>query len=701
MTSRIEPCMAALAAVACLWQGPALAAGAGLFEQASPLPFQAPQFDKIGDADYLPAIEEGMRLQAAEIAAIADDPAPATFANTFVALERSGSVLDRATAAFFGVSQANTNDVLQKTREAVAPKLAAHEDAIHLNPKLFARVKAVYDRRESLGLDAEQKQLVAVTHEAFVHAGANLSPADADRLKSINNELASLSTAFEQKLLAAAKAGAMTVTDRAKLAGLSDGDVAAMKVEGRDAWSLSLQNTTQQPLLQDLTDRAARQALFERSWARAEQGGDNDTRATILAIARLRADKARLLGHPNYAAYVLENQMAKTPAAVEAFMTQLVAPTRVKAAVEAADIQAAIDAESGGFKLQPWDWQLYAEKVRKARYDLSADETKPYLEYERVLENGVFFAATQLYGVTFKRRTDLPVYHPDVSVYDVFDTDGSQLGLIYFDPFKRDNKSGGAWMGNFVEQSKLLNAKPVIYNVTNFTKPAPGQPALISFDDVTTLFHEFGHALHGLFADQTHPTLSGTNVARDFVEFPSQFNEHWALEPSVLRNYAVHHQTGAVMPQALVDKIKRATTFNQGYEMGELLAAANLDLQWHNLAPGAAVPDVGAFETAALNRAGVDFPNVPPRYRSSYFLHIWANGYAAGYYAYLWTQMLDQDAYRWFEENGGMTRANGDRFRRLILSKGHTEDYGPMFRAFRGKDPDILPMLQARGMAPN
>jgi peptidyl-dipeptidase Dcp len=698
--SQLDLSLAMIAVVTALAASPALAQGAGPFAEASPLPLHAPQFDKIKDADYLPAIEEGMRQQAAEIANIVRVRSAPTFENTFVPMEKSGRVLDRATSAFYGVSQANTNDVLQKTRETVAPKLAAHSDAIFLNPALFARVKAVYDRRETSGLDAEQKQLVKVTYDQFVHAGANLSPADAVKLKAINNELATLGAAFEQKLLAAAKAGAMTVTDRSKLAGLDDSDIAAMKVEGKDAWSLSLQNTTQQPLLQSMTDRATRQALFEKSWARAEQGDANDTRKTITALARLRADKAKLLGHPNYASYVLEDQMAKTPAAVDAFMAKLVGPTRAKAAVESADIQQVIDAEGGGFKLQPWDWQLYAEKVRKARYDLNADETKPYLEYDRVLEKGVFFAANQLYGISFKRRTDLPVYQEDVRVYDVIDADGAQLGLMYFDPWKRDNKSGGAWMSNFVGQSKLLGTKPVIYNVTNFTKPAPGQPALISFDDVTTLFHEFGHALHGLFADQTYPTLSGTNVARDYVEFPSQFNEHWSLDPAVLKNYAVHYQTGAEMPQALVDKIKKATTFNQGYELGELVAAAELDLQWHNIAAGTPEPDVDAFETAALKRAGVDFPNVPPRYRSSYFLHIWGNGYAAGYYAYLWTQMLEQDAYRWFEENGGMTRANGDRFRKMILSKGHTEDYGAMFKAFRGKDPDITPMLQRRGMAP-
>ena len=692
--------LAVLAAVAAFAASSALAQGAGPFASASPLPFHAPQFDKIKDADYLPAIEEGMRQQMAEIAAITRVRSAPTFENTFTPLEKSGRVLDRATSAFFGVSQANTNDVLQKTRETVAPKLAAHQDAIYLNPALFARVKAVYAARDRSNLNAEQKQLVAVTYDAFVHAGANLSPADATRLKAINNDLAKLGASFEQKLLAAAKAGALPISDKAKLAGLSEADIAALKTETGAGWSIPLQNTTQQPLLQDLTDRPTRQALFEKSWTRATKGDANDTRATIVQMAKLRAEKSKLLGYPNYAAYVLEDQMAKTPEAVNGFMAKLVAPARAKAAVESADIQAVIDAEKGGFKLQPWDWDLYAEKVRKARYDLSADETKPYFELNRVLEDGVFYAAGQLYGITFHERKDIPVYHPDVRVFEVREANGTTIGLMYFDYFKRDNKSGGAWMSNFVGQSKLLGTKPVIYNVANFQKPAAGQPALISFDDVTTMFHEFGHALHGLFADQTYPTLSGTNTARDFVEFPSQFNEHWALDPKVLRNYAKHYQTGAQMPQALVDKIKKAATFNQGYAMGELVAAAELDLQWHNIPADAPQQDADAFEAKALKDAGVDIPNVPPRYRSTYFLHIWGNGYAAGYYAYLWTSMLEHDAYRWFEENGGMTRANGDRFRKMILSKGHTEDYGAMFKAFRGRDPEIGPLLEARGMAP-
>jgi peptidyl-dipeptidase Dcp len=436
---------------------------------------------------------------------------------------------------------------------------------------------------------------------------------------------------------------------------------------------------------------------------RAEKGDANDTRAIISQLAVLRAEKAKLLGYPNYAAYVLYDQMAETPQAVEKFIAQLVPATRAKAAEEARLIQAAIDKDSidkksGHFALKPWDWQLYAEKVRKQRYDLDEEALKPYFELHKVLQDGVFYAANRLYGLTLKQRKDIPVYHPDVMVFEVFDQDGSALALMYFDYFKRDNKSGGAWMSNFVGQSKLLGTKPVIYNVANFTKPAPGQPALISFDDASTMFHEFGHALHGLFANQTYPLVSGTNVARDFVEFPSQFNEHWALDPDVLKHYAVNNKTGATIPQALVDKIKKSETWGQGYALGELLAASQLDMQWHMLPPGAPKQNVDAFEAKALKNTGTDFPNVPTRYRSSYFLHIWANGYASGYYAYQWTVMLDDDAYAWFTTHGGLTRANGQRFRDMILSKGHTLDYGPMFRSFYGKDPDIGPMLEHRGL---
>jgi peptidyl-dipeptidase Dcp len=682
---------------------PATPEAANPFAEPSPLPFHAPQFDRIKDSDYQPALEEGMKQQLAEIEAIADSKAPPTFDNTIVAMEKSGRMLDRATETFFNVVQANTNPALDKVQAAVAPKLASHQDAIFLNAKLFARVKAVYDQRDKLKLDPESKQLLKIYYLQFVHAGANLSDADKTRLKEINKQDATLETQFQQKLVAAAKAGALVVDDKAKVAGLSDAELAAaaQAAESRGQkgkWVLPLQNTTQQPLLVSLKDRGTRQALFEHSWTRAEKSDANDTRAIIAELAQLRAEKAKLVGYPNYAAYVLYDQMAKTPQAVEKFIGQLVGPTAAKAADEAKQIQAQIDKSGKHFELKPWDWEMYSEQVRKAKYDLDQSALKPYFEINKVLQDGVFYAAGQLYGLTFKERHDLPVYQPDVRVFTVYDKDGSELGLMYFDYFKRDNKQGGAWMSNFVQQSKLLGTKPVIYNVANFTKPAPGQPALISFDDVTTMFHEFGHALHGLFANENYQTLSGTNVARDYVEFPSQFNEHWALYPTVLKHYAVHYQTHQPIPQALVDKIKKSQTWGQGYALGELLAASELDMQWHERAAGAPKEDVDKFEAQALKNTHTDFPNVPTRYRSSYFLHIWANGYAAGYYAYQWTVMLDDDAYSWFTHHGGLTRANGQRFRDMILSRGHTEDYGAMFRAFYGKDPDIGPMLEHRGL---
>ncbi|MGC5797900.1 M3 family metallopeptidase [Sphingomonas sp. NFX23] len=669
----------------------------------STLPFQAPRFDQITDADYQPALEQGMAEQIAEMKAIANNAAAPTFANTIEAMERSGRTLDRASQAFFGVSQANTNDALDAVRSAEAPKLAQHSDAIYLDPKLFARVQALYAKKDSLGLDAEQKQVLEIYHSDFLHAGAQLNDADKAKLRLLNTQISTATTDFQQKLLAGTKAGALVVDDKAKLAGLSDAEIAAAAEGAKERgmpgkYVLSLQNTTQQPALASLSDRATRAALFEKSWNRSQRGDANDTRALIQKIAQLRAQKAQLLGYPNYAAYSLYDQMAKTPAAAKGFMTQLVPATAAEQRREAAELQKTINATGAAFPLAPSDWDFYSDKVRKAKYDLDQNELKPYFEISRVLTDGVFFAANQLYGVTFKERRDIPTYQPDIRVFTVYDKDGSELGLMYFDYWKRDNKAGGAWMSNFVGRSKLLKTKPVVYNVGNFTKPAPGQPALITFDDVTTMFHEFGHALHGLFANQTYPLVSGTNTARDWVEFPSQFNEHWALDPKVFANYAKDYRTGAVMPQALVTKIKNAAKFNQGYELGELVAAATLDQDWHSLPASAGPQDVDAFETKALNSMGLDTKDVPPRYRTSYFAHIWAGGYAAGYYAYLWTQMLDNDAYAWFMAHGGLTRANGQRFRDMILSKGHTEDYGPMFKAFYGKDPDIGPMLEDRGL---
>ncbi len=671
--------------------------------KASTLPFEAPPFDKIKAADFVPAFDSAMKIHLTEIEKIADDTAAPTFENTLVAMEKSGQMLGRVQRVFGILTSANTNPELQKAEEEVSPELAAHFDAIYLNPKLFERVKAIYDKRESLGLDPESLKLTEYYYNNFVRAGANLSDENKAKLKELNKKAAKLSTQFTNKLLAATKAGALIVEDTASLNGLSDGQLKAAKQDAdnrnlSDKWLLPLQNTTQQPLLQSLNNRETRIRLFQHSWDRAEKGDSNDTRKTILELANVRAKKAALLGFPNYAAWKLTNQMAKTPRAVNDFLDRLIGPATKKAKAEAAELQKIIDNENGSFKLLPSDWNYYAEIVRKKKYDLNADSIRPYFELNNVLEKGVFYAANQLYGISFKERHDLPVWQDDVRVFEVLDKDSSTIGLFYCDYFKRDNKGGGAWMSNLVTQSKLLNKKPVIYNVANFSKPAKGEPALLTFDDVITMFHEFGHALHGFFADEEYPSLSGTSVARDFVEFPSQFNEHWALNPKVFKHYAIHYKTGKPMPEELVEKIKKSAQFNQGYLLTELLAAAALDMQWHTLPASENVQNVDTFELKSLKTRNVYLQQVPPRYRSSYFMHIWGNGYAAGYYAYLWTEMLDDDAFAWFQENGGMTRENGQRFRDMILSRGNTEDLGKMFRDFTGHDPRIGPMLKDRGL---
>jgi peptidyl-dipeptidase Dcp len=669
------------------------------FYTPSTLPFQAPPFDKIKDSDYQPAIDAGMAMQINEVEAIANNPAPPTFEDTFVALERSGQLLTRVMAVFNCVTGANTNDALQKVQAYEAPRLAAQEDAIYLNSKLFARVKAVYGQRASLHLDPESLRLVEYDFQQFVKAGANLSDADKAKLKKINEEESTLENTFENQLLAANKAGGFSTSDIKALAGLNEAQIAAAAQDAQaHGWRIPLQNTTQQPDLAFLTNRATRKAIFENSWNRAERGDANDTRAVIARLAQLRAEKAALLGFPNYAAWNLTDQMAKTPEAAKHFLDALVPASTARAAGEAKDIQALIDAQHGGFKVEPWDWEFYSEQVRKAKYDLNESEIKPYFELNNVLENGVFYAAHELYGLTFKERHDIPVWQADVRVFEVFDADSKPLALWYCDYFKRDNKSGGAWMDVLVGQSKLLGQLPVVFNVANFEKPAPGQPALLSFDDVTTMFHEFGHALHGMFANTVYPILSGTQVPRDFVEFPSQFNEHWASYPAVFQHYARHYKTGAPMPAALAAKIVKSQTFNEGYDFTEILAASELDLQWHFLPSSAPLQDPDKFETEALQRTHLDLSYVPPRYRSSYFLHIWANGYAAGYYAYSWSEMLDDDAFQWFLDHGGMTRSNGDRFRQMVLSRGNTEDLEKMYAAWLGGQPSIEPMLKFRGL---
>jgi len=674
------------------------------FYAPSALPFSAPPFDRIKDADYRPAVEAGMAQQLAEIKRIANNPAPPTFENTLVAMERTGRLLRRALAAFGGVSEANTDPALQAAKTALAPKLAAHQDAINLNKRLFERVKVVYEQRAARQLDPESLRLVEIVYDGFVHSGANLSDADKERLKKLNTEESALSDAFSQKLLEATKAGAYSTADQSALAGLSDAQLAAAAeaASGRKmpGYLIPLQNTTQQPVLASSSVRATRELIFRNSWDRAEHGDANDTRNTVARLGQLRAQRAQLLGFPNHAAWQLEDQMAKTPEAALGFMDALVPVATGKAAGEAADIQGVIDAQQGGFTLQPWDWDFYGEQVRKAKYDLNESEIKPYFELYNVLENGVFYAANQLYGITFKERKDIPTYHPDVRVFEVFDVDGRSMALFYCDYFKRDNKTGGAWMSNFVGQSKLLGTLPVIYNVANLQKPAPGEAALVSFDDVITMFHEFGHGLHGMFANTMYPSLSGTATARDFVEFPSQFNEHWAIYPAVFNHYAKHYKTGAPMPEAMVEKIKKAKNFDEGYGLTELLAAAELDMQWHVLPPSAPLQDPDAFEKQALEKTHLNIQAVPPRYRSSYFSHIWGGGYSAGYYAYLWTEMLADDAFQWFDEHGGLTRENGDRFRRMILSRGNTEELAALYIAWRGRAPKIDAMMKYRGLAP-
>jgi peptidyl-dipeptidase Dcp len=672
------------------------------FYAESTLPFHVPPFDKIKDSDYQPAIDAGMAEQIKEVNVIAQNPAAPTFENTIVAFEKTGQLLNRVQLAFNCVTGANTNPELQKIQEYEAPRQAAHQDAIFLNAKLFERIKAIYDKRDSLHLDPESLRLVEYDYQQFVKAGANLSEADKEKLKKNNEEDSTLENAFMNKLLAGTTAGAYSTTDAKALAGLSDAQIAAAALAAQEkkaqGWVVPLQNTTQQPDLAQLTNRATRQTIFENSWNRTERGDANDTRDTIARLAQLRAQKAALLGYANFAAWNLTDQMAKTPDAAIKFLDALVPAATAKAAGEAKEIQDLIDSQHGDFKLQPWDWEFYSEQVRKAKFDLDNEQVKQYFELNNVLENGVFYAAHQLYGITFKERHDIPVYQPDVRVFTVYDANGKPMALFYCDYYKRDNKNGGAWMDVLVNQSKLLGTLPVIFNVANFQKPAPGQPALISFDDVTTMFHEFGHGLHGMFADTVYPSLSGTQTPRDFVEFPSQFNEHWASYPEVFQHYAKHYKTGEAMPAELAAKIKKAATFNQGYMLTELLAAAELDLQWHTLPVTAPLQKPDAFETEALNKTGLNISYVPPRYRSSYFLHIWANGYEAGYYAYLWTEMLDDAAFQWFEDHGGMTRANGDRFRKMVLSRGNTEDLDKMYSTWLGSQPTIQPMLKDRGL---
>jgi len=669
------------------------------FFAPSALPYSAPPFDRIRDEHYMPAFEAGIAEGRAEVDAIIANTEAPTFENTLVALEKTGALLSRVATAFYAVAGANTNADIQQMQQDVAPKLSAHSDSIHLDEALFARVKTVYEQRTVLNLDAESLRLLEITYDGFVKSGALLSEPDKNTLRALNTEQSTLQAKFNNRVLSAMKEGGLLVATREELDGLSDAEITATaeaaKSRGLEGFYLSLQNTTQQPALASLTNRETRKALWEASLQRAEKGNESDTRDMIARLAQLRAQRARLLGYDSYAAWKLSDQMARTPAAAVKFLDNLVPAALVGAKAEAAAMQALI---GDSFQLEPWDWAFYAEQVRKAQYDINEDEVKQYFELNRVFEDGVLYAATQLYGITFSKRTDLPVYHPDVVTYEVFNEDGSHLALLYCDFYRRDSKRGGAWMSSLLTQSKLLGDAPIITNVCNYTKPVGDEPSLIDSDEAQTLFHEFGHALHGLFSEATYPSLSGTAVPRDFVEFPSQFNEHWASYPSIFANYAKHWKTGEVMPAELQAKLKATKNFNGGHALTEVLAAAELDQQWHSLPSDADLQDATAFEAAALECAGVAVPLVPPRYRSTYFSHIFGGGYASGYYAYLWAEMLDSDAYHWFEHNGGLTRANGDRLRKMVLSRGNTADPAELYRAWAGRDPVIGPMLQQRGI---
>ncbi|EOX8953973.1 peptidyl-dipeptidase Dcp [Enterobacter hormaechei] len=670
------------------------------FFEISLLPYQAPRFDAINDSHYRPAFDEAMRLKRADIDAIIAQRAAPDFDNTLLALEKSGAMLSRVSSVFFAMTSAHTNDDLQALDEQFSTELAGLANDIWLNDTLFARVEAVWQDREAL--DAESRRLTEETYQHFVLAGARLNADEKAELKSLNTEAATLTSQFNQRLLAANKAGGLVVDDVRQLDGLSAEEMAAAAHAAaekglKERWLIPLLNTTQQPALAALALRETRKKLFSAGWERTQKGDENDTRELIRRLTALRARQAQLLGFDNYASWSIADQMAKTPEAALEFMRGIVPAARGRAALEQADIQKVIDDEQGGFTVQAWDWAFYAERVRSAKYALDESQIKPYFALNTVLEDGVFWTATQLFGIRFVERFDIPVYHPDVRVWEIFDHTGEGMALFYGDFFARDSKAGGAWMGNFVEQSYEFAARPVIYNVCNYQKPANGQTALISWDDLITLFHEFGHTLHGLFASQRYATLSGTNTPRDFVEFPSQINEHWASHPQVFAHFARHYQTGEPMPDALREKMLNATQFNKGYDMTELLSAALLDMNWHGIQEP--IEDVEAFEAAALKKEGLDLPAVPPRYRSSYFAHIFGGGYAAGYYAYLWTQMLADDGYQWFVEQGGLTRENGQTFREAILSRGNSTDLAELYRNWRGHDPKIEPMLENRGLS--
>ncbi len=673
------------------------------FAKPSTLQYGYPAFDKIKNEHFAPAFAEGMREQALEVEAIANNKAAPTFENTIVAMERSGRLLNRVSTVFGTLVGSYTNDSLQALDKELAPKLAAHGDAIRLNPKLFQRIQTLYAKRDKLGLDAESKYLIERYHKDFVRAGAKLSDADKQKLREYNGKLAALQTQFSQNVLKEVNASAFVVDTREELAGLPakaiDAAAAEAKKRGLDGkFVIPVVNTTQQGPLSTLNVRGTREKLLSISTVRGSRGGEFDNRDIVLQLAKLRAERAELLGYSSHAAYSLEDQTAKDTTAVNKLLSDLAAPAVRNAKKEAAEIQEVIDAEKGGFKVAAYDWNYYSDKVRAAKYAFDANQLKPYFELDRVLNDGAFFAANKLWGITFKQRKDLPVYDADVRVYDVFEENGEHLAIFVLDPYARSNKRGGAWMGALVSQSTLLGNKPVITNNLNLAKPAPGEPTLLTWDEVRTTFHEFGHGTHGWFSKVKYPRFSGTSVPRDYVELPSQVYEMWMAWPEVLANYAKHYQTGEPMPKELLDKLRASQKFNEGYRTTEYLAAAVIDQRWHQLGSKAIPTDVKSFEEQALRDAGLDFAPVPPRYSSTYFSHAFSGGYSAGYYSYLWAERLDADAGEWFKENGGLQRKNGDRFRKMVLSKGGTMDAVQMYRDFRGRDPVIEPLLERRGL---
>lgn len=671
---------------------------------ASPLPFEAPDFDAIKVEHFRPAFEAGMERELEEMEEIASNPESPTFKNTIVAMEKSGDLLRRTASVFYNLASAHTNDEIQEIQKEMAPKLSAHSDNILLNAELYSRVKTLYDKREQLDLDKASLKLLEDTHREFIRAGAQLSQDEKQRMREINERISTLTTNFQENLLEITKERAVLVDDVEKLDGLSDGRIAAAKEaaaeRGHDnQYLLTITNTTRVPVLKELNNRELRQRVWEASAYRGiGQNGGIDNRPIILELVELRAERAELLGYPNHAAYKLDPQTAKTPEAALAMLTDLIPPVIKNTEKEAAAIEEIMRKDGIEGDVKPWDWNYYAEKVRQAEYDIDQSEVRPYFELDRVLKDGVFFTMNKLFGISFEERHDLPVYHPDVRVFNVYDKDGSQIGLFYADYFERDSKRGGAWMNSFVSQSHLLDKKPVIVNVMNIPKPAEGEPALISFDNVTTMFHEMGHALHGLFSDVNYPSQSGTSVPRDFVEFPSTFQEDWAIQPEVLENYAVHYKTGEQIPQELLDKVIEASNFNQGFDTQEYLAATMLDMEWHLLGTGEIPEDVQAFENKALAKYNLDSEAVPPRYKSPYFAHIFSGGYAANYYAYIWSEVLAADAFAYMQEQGGLTSENGDRFRKYILSNGGSQEAMDLYKQYRGQEPDVKHLLERRGL---